>query len=69
MEKTIFGTTETRIGNTKYIVKTLPSERATETVEKKLIRLVKDRINREIKTHETVANAGKTACNKAAPMA
>jgi hypothetical protein len=46
-----------------YIVKTLPSERATETVEQKLVRLVKDRISIEMKGAETPAMAGKSACN------
>lgn len=61
--QTIFGTAETRIGNTVYIVKTMPSERATETAVQKLSRLVKDRINEEIKSSEPLDNAGKSACN------
>jgi hypothetical protein len=61
--QTIFDTTETRIGNTMYIVKTMPSERATETVAQKFVRLVKDRISEEIKIPETPANTGISACN------
>jgi len=58
----IFGTTQTQIGKTLYTVKTMPSERATETAEQKLVRLVKQRIISEIKKTEKPAFIEKTPC-------
>ena len=55
----VFRITETRIGKTVYTVKTMPSERATETAEQKLVRLVKERIPEEIKRAEKPVFIGK----------
>jgi len=50
--KNVFYVSQTQIGKTIYIVKTLPSERAVETAEQKLVRLVRERISAEIKSGE-----------------
>jgi hypothetical protein len=52
----IFQTTRTQIGKTLYIVKTMPSERATETAEQKLVRLVSDRVSAEMKNTENTVS-------------
>jgi len=39
-----FRTSQEQIGRTLYTVKAMPSERARETAEQKLVRYVKDRI-------------------------
>jgi hypothetical protein len=65
----VFGTTERQIGNTRYVVNTMPSEGATETAEQMLVRLVKDRIADDRKSQESLANAGIIACNHAVSMA
>lgn len=54
--QSIFRTTQTRIGNTLYTVKAMPSERAFETAEQKLARLVGERISAEIKNAENAVN-------------
>lgn len=51
--KSIFRTTQTRIGKTLYTVKAMPSERASETAEQKFIRLVGERVSAEIKNTES----------------
>ena len=58
----IFRTTRTQIGNTMYTVKTMPSERATETAEQKLVRLVRERISAEIKNAESPVFTEKMTC-------
>jgi len=40
----VFGISQTQIGITLYTVKTMPSERATETAAEKLVRFVNDSI-------------------------
>jgi len=46
----IFRVSKKQIGNTLYTVKTLPSERATETVERKLVRFISERVSAEVKS-------------------
>jgi len=58
----IFGITITQIGKTLYTVKTLPSERATETAEQKLVKLVSERVSTELKSVNNPVFAGKTTC-------
>jgi len=54
----IFRTTQTQIGKTLYTVKTMPSERAQETAEQKLVRFVKDCIITENKKSESPVFVG-----------
>lgn len=60
-EHTVFRTTHTQIGKTLYIVKTLPSERATETAEQKLVRFVAGCMVDDLKNAGKSGNAMKTA--------
>jgi len=58
----IFRISQTQIGKTLYTVKALPSEKATETAEQKLVRLVRERIAEEIKSGETPAFDAEKPC-------
>ena len=60
--QSIFRTTQTQIGKTLYTVKAMPSERASETAEQKLVRLVGERVSAEIKTAENAGNITKKPC-------
>ena len=44
-----FGVEEVKIGNTLYIVKTMPSESATESINRKVERFITKRITEELK--------------------
>jgi len=60
--QSVFRTTQTQIGKTIYTVRTMPSERATETAEQKLLRLVSERVSTEIKSAETADFSAKKPC-------
>ena len=51
-------TTETKIGNTVYIVTTHFKEDARENAEQKMLRLVSERVSAELKSPENLANKG-----------
>ena len=45
----LFGTKEIQVGNTLYIVKRMPSERATESLNQKVEKFVAKRVMEELK--------------------
>jgi hypothetical protein len=52
-------TSEMAIGNTTYIVTTTFSEKASETVEQRLVRYISDRISSDVKKSDIVLTAVK----------